>query len=124
MADETRDQRYKRYKKELDHIIKVVLDQADDSGIEQAHKEHRCRSVLDIIIAKDSEINSLDFTDTLGNVIKLTTCDLSRVCQFKNFYHWSKQTGRSFNTIGEWERITCEEYNNFRCSKANILHQP
>ena len=72
MSVETRDQRHKRYKKELDHIIKDVLDQEDDSAIEKALENHMCKSVLDIINATDDDINALDYVDDKGNVIELT----------------------------------------------------
>ena len=43
MLVKTCDQRHKRYKKKLDHIIKEVSDQDDDSAVEKALKMHRCK---------------------------------------------------------------------------------
>ena len=61
MAVETRDQRYKRYKKELDYVVKEVLDQDDGSDIEHALKKHGFKCVQDIISAIDSEVdNAID----------------------------------------------------------------
>ena len=119
MAVETRDQRYKRYKKELDHVVKEVLDQDDGSDIEHALKKHGFKCVLDIISATDSEVKALDFKDAAGDVIELKTYDLAKVRIFREFYYSCKQAGRTFNIIGDWECITREEYDKFRATAPN-----
>ena len=85
MSVETRDQRHKRYKKELDHIIKEVLDQDDDSDIEKALKMHGCKNVLDIVSSTDSEINALDFINEKGDVTELTICESEKNSFFPRF---------------------------------------
>ena len=83
MTVETRDQRHKRYKKELDHIIKEVLDQEDNSDIEYAFKQHGFKCALDIISATDGEIKALDFKDAAGDVIELKTYELAKIRIFR-----------------------------------------
>ena len=78
MSVETRDQRHKQYKKELDHVIKEVLDQDNDSAIEKALKMHRYKNVLDLVCSTDGEINALDFINKKCDVIKLTMYELKK----------------------------------------------
>ena len=49
MTVERCDQQYKRYKKELDYVIKEVLNQEDDSDIEYTLKKHGYKTVLAIV---------------------------------------------------------------------------
>ena len=82
MPVETHNQCHKRYKNELDHIIKEVLDQEDHSDIEKALKSHQFKNVLDLVSSTDGEINALDFIDENGDLIELKTYKLAKFCLF------------------------------------------
>lgn len=114
MVTETRNQQFKRYKEEVDYIIGEVLDQEDNSDIHRALQKYNYKNLMDMVSSSDSEINALDFIDDKGNVTELKKYDLAKVCLFRDFYHSCKQTGHTFSNIGDWKKITCEEYGELR----------
>ena len=85
MVVETREQQYKRYKKELDHIIKEVLDEENDSDIKKPLQEYRYENISDMVSLKDSGIIALDFTDDSGDVIEQKFVTYQECAVFKNF---------------------------------------
>ena len=113
MTTETRNQRFKSYKEELEYNIGEVLDQEDDSGIHKALQKHKCENLIDLVSSSDSEINVLDFIDDKGDMTKLKIYDLAKVCLFRDFYHSCKQTGCTYSNIGDWKKIAPQEYDEF-----------
>ena len=87
MATETRSQRFKRYKEELDYIIGEVLDQEDNSDIHKALQKHNCKNLMDMVSSSDSEINALDFIDDKIDMTELKIYDLAKFYHFCDFYH-------------------------------------
>ena len=111
MTVETRQQTKLRFKKELIYIIEEVLYQDPGSDIHKALS--KWPNVDALVCLTDTEIHGIQFKDDSNTLISLQNFEYSLIRLFRDFYHHARQKGRTFENIGDWEKLTYKEFNTF-----------
>jgi hypothetical protein len=109
--------------KALKHVLRNVLQMADDSPLSKALSEGGFCDIHTVITMTDAEIKDLKYDDKNGNEVMIDRHTIWKLLSI--FIHYYMHRMSKGNPIGnDWTAITAEDYNNFRISDYLLITRP